>query len=119
MAALRAHRKRQVEELLATGFRPRWPLVFLSEAATPLLEANLIRRHFKPILERADLPREVRIHDLRHTCASLLLAAGANPREVSELLGHSTVAFTLSVYAHVLPGAQERLAQRMEAILHG
>jgi integrase len=53
----------------------------------------------------ATVPR-IRLHDLRHTHATLLLQAGVSPKIVSERLGHATVAFTMQVYAHVIPGMQ-------------
>ena len=56
--------------------------------------------------------RRIRFHDLRHTHATLLLQAGVNPKVVSERLGHSSVAFTLDTYAHVMPGMQPEAAQR-------
>ena len=56
--------------------------------------------------------RRIRFHDLRHTHATLLRQAGVNPKVVSERLGHSSVAFTLDTYAHVMPGTQPEAAQR-------
>ena len=56
----------------------------------------------------------MRFHDLRHTHASLMLAQGVHPKIVSERLGHSTVALTLDIYSHVLPGLQEAAAKRFE-----
>jgi integrase len=64
---------------------------------------NLMPRHFKPLLRRAGLP-DIRFHDLRHTCATLLFTQGVHPKIVSEMLGHSSVAITLDVYSHVIPG---------------
>jgi integrase len=58
-----------------------------------------------------------RLHDLRHTWASLALAAGVNPKVVSERLGHATVSFTLDTYSHVMPGLQEDAAARVAALL--
>jgi integrase len=61
----------------------------------------------------------VRFHDLRHAHATFLLKAGTPPHVVSRRLGHSTVAFTLQVYAHVLPGQQREAAEAIEATLLG
>jgi integrase len=58
-----------------------------------------------------------RFHDLRHTFASLMLMAGANPKVVSEALGHSSVGFTLDTYSHVLPTMQERAMSRLDKLL--
>lgn len=63
---------------------------------TPVNPGNLILRHFKPILGRAGLP-DIRFHDLRHTCATLLLGQGVHPKYVQTLLGHATIAMTLDL----------------------
>jgi hypothetical protein len=68
---------------------------------------------FKPLLKRARLP-QIRFHDLRHTCATLLLTKNVNPKIVSEMLGHATIAITLDTYSHVLPTMQESAAKAME-----
>lgn len=60
---------------------------------------------------------QVRFHDLRHTCATLLLQAGVHPKVVSEMLGHSTVTITLDTYSHVLPSMQQDAVARLEAAL--
>ncbi len=80
-------------------------------------KSNLQRRQFKPALRRAGLPLETRFHDLRHTCATLLRAAGVNAKVVSERLGHSSVVVTLNTYAHVMPGMQEEAARIVGNIL--
>jgi integrase len=78
---------------------------------------NLKRRHFRPILERAKLPQSFRLYDLRHSCATLLLAAGEHPKVVSERLGHASVTLTLDTYSHVLPTMQEAASQKLEKML--
>lgn len=78
---------------------------------------NLTARSFKPLLERAGLPRTVRLHDLRHTCATLLLGKGVHPKIVQELLGHATIAITLDTYSHVLPNMQGEAVSAMETVL--
>lgn len=60
-----------------------------------------------------------RVHDLRHTCATLLLMDGVNEREVMELLGHSSITVTMNIYAHVLDEAKDALATRMDGLLGG
>ena len=67
---------------------------------------------FKPLLKRTGLP-QMRFHDLRHTCATLLLSKNVNPQVVSEMLGHATIAITLDTYSHVLPDMQEQAAKAM------
>ena len=61
----------------------------------------------------------IRVYDLRHTCATLLLAANAHPKIVSERLGHSSVMLTMDTYGHVLPTMQDGPAQQMEGLLFG
>ena len=73
-------------------------------------------RRFKPLLKLAGLP-QIRFHDLRHTCATLLLSENVNPKIVSEMLGHATIAITLDTYSHVLPTMQESAAQALEDAL--
>jgi len=81
------------------------------------LDRRLITTHrFKPLLKRAGLP-QIRFHDLRHTCATILLSKNVNPKVVSEMLGHSSIAITLDTYSHVLPTMQESAADAMEEAL--
>lgn len=119
-ARLRAHRKWQAELrlLLGSGYQDE-DLVFASMTGGPLNPQNLTSRDLKAILRRAELPASLRWYDLRHTCATLLLAAGENVKVVAERLGHAKAALTLDLYAHVLPGMQERAAERLEAALFG
>ena len=112
-----AHRVRQNERRLKLGERwVNYNLVFPSDLGTPFYVRNLDRRHFKPILEKAKLPN-IRLYDLRHTCATLLLAAGENPKVVAERLGHSNIVLTLNTYTHVLPTMQQAATDRLEGIL--
>ena len=92
--ALRAHRRAQLEERRKLeGLWQDQGLVFPSQVGTPLSARNL-QRHFKSLLERAGLPKSFRFHDLRHTCATLLLRQGVNPKFVQELLEHADVSLT-------------------------
>ena len=77
--------------------------MFPSSVGTPLSHRNVVRS-FKAVLRRADLPSSVRLYDLRHTCATLLLSRNVHPKYVQELLGHASIAQTLDTYSHVLPG---------------
>ena len=90
--------------------------MFASETGAPLDRRDLTSRRFKPLLERAGLPH-FRFHDLRHTCATLLLTKNVNPKVVSEMLGHSSIAITLDTYSHVLPTMQESAARALEEAL--
>lgn len=92
-------------------------LVFPSVDGTPL-DAPNVTHTFQKVLREAGLPR-VRFHDLRHTCASLLLAQGANMRVIMEQLGHSQISLTMNTYSHVMPEAMQDAAERMERILTG
>jgi integrase len=68
------------------------------------------------LLKRAGLPK-IRFHDLRRTCATLLLSQNVNPKVVSEMLGHASIAITLETYSHVLPTMQDSAAKAMEDVL--
>jgi integrase len=118
LEALRKHLERQLGEIDSAG--PLWQengLMFATTRGTPLNRHNLGSRSFKPLLERAGLPRSTRFHDLRHTCATLLLIKGVHPKIVQELLGHSNVGITLDTYSHVLPGMGDGAANAMESVL--
>jgi len=92
-------------------------LVFPNEAGKTKRATALVSRSFKPILKRAGLPHTVRLHDLRHTCATLLLTRGVHPKIVQELLGHRTISITLDTYSHVLPGMGDAAAGEMDEAL--
>ena len=112
------HKRMQAERRLKLGSAwQAFDLIFCSEEGTPLSIPNLTYRYFRPILEKAELPC-IRLYDLRHTCATLLLIAEENPKVVSERLGHSTIVLTLDTYSHVLPTMQERASARLEKILY-
>jgi integrase len=91
-------------------------LVFPSEVGTPMSGRNLYRA-FKIRVKRASLPQTLRFHDLRHTCATLLLKQGVNPKFVQELLGHADISLTLNTYSHVLPDMGDAAAGGMDAAL--
>jgi integrase len=115
--ALKAHRVRQNEERLRMG--PAWDdndLVFCNSIGRPLNDANMLNRDFRPLLEKAGLPR-IRFHDLRHTAATLMLGAGVHPKIVSEMLGHSQIGITLDLYSHVTPTMQAQAAAAMDGVL--
>jgi integrase len=111
--ALRAHRKRQLEERMKlAGLHEDHELIFATRTGTPINSEHLVKRSFKPLLEKAGLP-EIRFHDLRHTCATLLLGRGVHPKLVQELLGHATIAMTLDTYSHYLPSMGDAAAGAM------
>ena len=111
--ALKAHRKKQLEEKMRlAGLYKDHSLIFASGVETPVNPENLVKRSFKPLLKKASLP-EIRFHDLRHTCATLLLSRGVHPKLVQELLGHATIAMTLDTYSHYLPSMGDQAAGAM------
>ncbi len=113
VAVLKAHRKRQLEQRVGgAGMYEDHGLIFASEIGTPLNPENLVKRSFKPLLKKAGLP-EIRFHDLRHTCATLLMGRGVHPKLVQELLGHATIAMTLDTYSHYLPSMGDRASGAM------
>jgi integrase len=116
--ALSRHKKRQGAQRLLAG--PKYhnhDFVFATPKGQPVNPSNLTSRNFKPLLEIAKLPTTFRLYDLRHSCATLLLLAGENPKVVSERLGHSGVSMTLDVYSHVLPTMQKAAAEKLENLL--
>ena len=115
---LAAHKREQsVARLKLGALWQAYDLVFCGETGTPLSIPNLTYRYFRPILEKAELPR-IRLYDLRHSCATLLLMAEENPKVVSERLGHSTIVLTLNTYSHVLPTMQQQATARFEKMLY-
>lgn len=116
VAALMAHRDRQAAERQRAA--EAWTdtgYVFVKENGEPL-DPDRISHLFGLWVARSGLPK-IRLHDLRHTAATLALSAGVHPKVVSERLGHSSIAITLDTYSHVLPSMQEDVAARMSALL--
>lgn len=115
--ALRQQRQLQAEERLAAG--PAWDtdndLVFRNVTGGPV-NPDWFSRHFDKLVEQADVPR-IRLHDLRHTNATLSLKAGVHPKVVSERLGHSSIAITLDLYSHVTPGISREAAATVESMM--
>ncbi len=108
----------QLQERLHAG--ATWKgldLVFATRRGGPLEAGNVVRS-FKRLLAQAGLP-SMRFHDLRHSCATLLLAAGVPARVVMDILGHSQIGLTMNTYSHVLPALQVEAASRLDALLDG
>jgi len=115
--ALRELLARQMQDMQRLGdFYRDQGLVFASEVGTLINPSNLRMRSFASLLKRAGLP-QIRFHDLRHTCATLLFSRNVHPKYVQELLGYSNIAITLDTYSHVIPGMGDQTARAMEDVL--
>ncbi len=117
MAMLRRHRRQQLEERMATGRRGDDGFVFGKPNGSPV-HPDLISQTFHRFMAQIDLPK-IRLHDLRHTHATILLQQNVHPKVVSERLGHSSIAFTMTVYQHVMPGMQAEAAATFGAAVFG
>ena len=114
LEVLRKHRVAQGRERLKVG--PKYnvlDLVFPREDGS-VWEPESFGKAFVNLVKRAKLGH-VRLHDLRHSCASILLKAGVHVKVVSERLGHSTIAITLDLYSHLLPGLQRDASDKIES----
>ncbi len=108
---------RVLEDHRAEGGEPDGEdLVFGSSTGTPWAPQNLVRRNFKPLLKRAGLP-DIRFHDLRHTCATLLFSRNVHPKIVQEMLGHGSITLTLDTYSHYVPSLGEKATLAMEEMV--
>jgi integrase len=115
---LRRHRPVQLEERMRLG--PAWVdsgYVFCGVDGAAL-HPDTITASFKSIIGNLDVP-QIRLHDLRHTSATLALKAGIHPKVVSERFGHATVSITLDLYSHVLDGMQAEAAEQIGAVVFG
>ena len=93
-------------------------LVFTAPKGGRLRRKEFGAGYWKPALGEAGI-EHLRVHDLRHTCASLLIATGANPKAVQAQLGHSSIQVTFDRYGHLFPSDQEALAARMDEVYLG
>jgi integrase len=120
----------EVAASLAARPHNRDALVFTAPMGGPLSRADFVRTHFRPAVRAANeaitklpkdqrpalLPEGLRFYDLRHTCASLLIAQGASVKAVQAQLGHATASITLDTYGHLFPSEMEALANRLELV---
>src|SRR5262249_29431398 len=90
-------------------------LLFATRSGNHIRSASLYLDYWYPLLEKAGLA--IRFHDLRHTCATLLLMRGVHVKAVSERLGHASITITLETYCHVLPTMQETVAGEVQGLL--
>ena len=114
--ALRGHLAQQLEEIeaLRDGYQDQG-LMFPGERGQAMSPYTLTGK-LERILKRIGLPK-IRFHDLRHTCATLLLSKGVHPKFVQELLGHATISITLDRYSHVIPAMGDQTRKAMEDLL--
>jgi integrase len=117
LAALKSHKVRQTEDRLKAG--ALWcnglNLVFTTPLGEPLNPSSLTRR-FRLALTALKLP-QMRFHDLRHSCAALLIAEGVHPRLIMETLGHSQISLTMNRYGHVGQVVQREVAGHMDGLI--
>ena len=109
------------------GYQSADGFVFTAGEGGPIRHRNVYRRHFRPAVEKANnaavqedreteaIPLGLRFHDLRHTCAALLIANGRHMEEVKAHLGHSSIRVTSDRYGHLFPSARQGLAESLEA----
>jgi integrase len=115
--ALKAHRKRQLQERMLAG--DRWQdrgLVFCWGIGTPL-EPGGVTAKFRALTAKAKLPEGFRLHDLRHSCAAALVAQKVDARTIMEILGHSNISTTMDIYAHIMPAGKREAADAMDRLL--
>jgi integrase len=119
LGKLRDHYGSQIvlkKSMLEQGKWDDHDLIFSSDGGTPYFLHNLAR-YFKRLLANAKLDPKMRLYDLRHSCATLMLSSGVNAKIVSERLGHASVAFTLDTYCHVLPNEQSLATEVLTKVL--
>ena len=91
-------------------------LLVCSVKGTPLTIPNLRRLWYRLLEETGS--RKIRFHDLRHTCASLLLSVGAHPKVVQELLGHSSIKITMDLYSHLMPNMHSEAINKLGELIN-
>ncbi len=115
LAILKDHRKAQLERRLQAETWHDHGLIVCTGNGTPV-NPNNVSRSFEALVKAAEV-RRIRVHDLRHTHATLLLLSGEHPKVVSERLGHASVAITLDTYSHVLPDSQDGAARAISDLI--
>ncbi len=113
--ALRTHKARQDQERADADDWEESGYVFVSQRGTPLEPDNVVR-HFKSVLRKAELPERVRFHDLRHSCATLLITQGIHLSVIKDILGHAQISTTADVYGHVFLETQRQATATLDAL---
>ena len=115
---LKKHEKKQAEEKLRVGETYLdQGLIFATTTGTPLNSSNIVNRQFHKGLEAAGL-RRIRFHDLRHTCASLLINQGVNPKYIQRQLRHSSINTTFDRYGHLYPETSRKAKEILDKMIH-
>jgi integrase len=118
MARLKAHHLRQLDVRMKAGdYYQDQGFVFADEVGKPI-HPNTLAFHYRSIIKAAGVPL-IRIHDLRHTSATLMRANGEHPKIVQERLGHADVSLTLNRYSHVTMDMQREAADRLDKLIGG
>lgn len=118
LETLRQHQSYQAEvRLMATSYS-ELNLIFATAKGLTLDDRNVAQRVLEPSLKAAGL-RRIRFHDLRHTCASLLIAQGENVKYVQRQLRHASAQITFDRYGHLLPEARQEAVRRLDGVLFG
>ena len=113
LQTLQRHHEQQEVDQKSVGDRWRAQDIVFCNRYGGYIEISNLHVAFKRVLERAGLP-DIRLHDLRHSAASILLSMGVNPKIVQELLGHSHISITLDIYSHIFPSMQKDAMQRLD-----
>jgi len=119
LEAIKHHRTLQNEEKLALGHEyQNLDLIFCTSKGGMLDSSNIMKRVFHPVLKSAGL-RQIRLHDLRHTCASLLISQGESPKYIQKQLRHASIEMTFDGYGHLFPDTNREVARRLDETLFG
>jgi integrase len=105
-------------DLLAAHLKDqaRSEFVFTTKNGRPIRRSNFRQRVWRPAVNKAGLDIRLRFHDLRHTCAALLIEQGAHPKEIQARLGHSSITTTLDRYGHLMPSLGHQLAVNLDEV---
>jgi len=118
--ALVAHKRPQAARRRRLGKKyENNNFVFTTKIGTPLGFRDLASRHLEPIMERAEIEGPINLYRLRHSFVTLSILSGADLKSVSRAAGHSSVAFTMDTYQHVLPSMRKDAAEKIGALLFG
>jgi len=117
LSALRQHKATQNAFRLALGNGYSDENLVFARSDGSRLRPQTFGQAFKSLAGRAGTP--IRLHELRHTHGTLLIKGGVHPKVASSRLGHSSVAITLDLYSHILPGMDKEAADQFEALVEG